>query len=100
MAYKIEFIPEALEDFDKLDASLKLQAKKKIDKLAENPHIGKPLSNQAGKDLSGFYKLYFYKKKYRIVYRIIEDKIEVVQIWGIGKRDKSEIYDTVFKRLD
>ena len=100
MAYKIEFIPEALEDFDKLDSSLKSQVKKKIDKLSENPYIGKPLSNKAGKDLSGFYKLYFYKKKYRIVYRIIEDRIEVVQIWGIGRRDKGKIYNTVFKRLD
>ncbi len=100
MAYKIEFIPEALKDFDKLDKSLKIQAKKKIDKLSENPYIGEPLSNKAGRDLTGFYKLYFYKKKHRIVYRIIEDKIEVVQIWGIGKRDKSEIYNTVFKRLD
>jgi len=100
MAYKIEFIPEALEDFDKLDKSLKIQAQKKIDKLSENPYIGEPLSNKAGIDLTGFYKLYFYKKRHRIVYRIIEDKIEVVQIWGIGKRDKSKIYDTVFKRLD
>jgi len=100
MVYRIEFIPEALEDFDKLDSSLQSQIKKKIDKLSENPYTGKPLSNQAGRDLSGFYKLYFYKKKYRIVYRIIQDKIEVVQIWGIGKRDKDKIYNTVFKRLD
>ncbi len=30
----------------------------------------------------------------------MQDKIEVVQIWGIGKRDKDKIYNTVFKRLD
>ncbi len=32
-------------------------------------------------------------QKYRIVYRIINpEKIEIVEIWGIGKGEKEEIY--------
>jgi len=39
------------------------------------------------------------KKKYRIVYRIVKDEIEIIEIWGIGKRDKLEVYKNVGKRI-
>lgn len=99
MAYKIEFIHDAENDLENLDKSLQKEAGKKIDALSENPFLGKPLGNKLGIDLSGFYKLYFHKKKYRIVYRILRDYVEVVEIFGIGKRDKEEIYKLVAKRL-
>lgn len=99
MAYKIEYIPDAEKDFEELDKSLKKEAAKKIDALSENPFLGKPLGNKLGIDLTGFYKLYFHKKKYRIVYRILKDYIEVIEIFGIGKRDKEEIYKLVAKRF-
>ena len=99
MAYKIEFTPEAEEDFDNLDKSIKKEAAKKINALAENPFLGKPLGNKFGINLTGFYKLYAAKKKYRIVYRLVGGHIEVIEIVGIGKRDKEEIYRLVAKRL-
>lgn len=99
MVYKIEFIPDAENDLENLDKSLKKEAGKKIDALSENPFLGKPLGNKLGIDLTGFYKLYFHKKKYRIVYRILRDYVEVVEIFGIGKRDKEEIYKLVARRL-
>jgi len=39
------------------------------------------------------------KKKYRIVYRLIGEHIEVIEIIGIGKRDKAEVYKIIAKRL-
>ncbi|MDA8077682.1 MAG: type II toxin-antitoxin system RelE/ParE family toxin [Nitrospiraceae bacterium] len=99
MAYKIEFIPEAGKDFEALDMSLKKDAGKKIDALSINPFLGKPLGNKLGIDLTGLYKLYFHKKRYRIVYRIMEERVEVLEIIGIGKRDKEEIYRLVAKRV-
>jgi mRNA interferase RelE/StbE len=50
-------------------------------------------------DLTGFYKLYVSKKKYRIVYRLIGKHIEVIEIVGIGKRAKEEVYKLVARRL-
>jgi mRNA interferase RelE/StbE len=99
MAYKIVFLPDAEKDFENLAGSLEKQAAKKIDSLANNPFLGKPLGNKFGIDLTGFYKLYFTKKKYRIVYRLLGEHIEVIEIVGIGKRDKEEIYKLVAKRL-
>jgi hypothetical protein len=45
-------------------------AAKQIDKLAERPVIGEPLGHRLGLDLTGYRKLYFGKKSYRIVYEI------------------------------
>lgn len=99
MIYRIEFIPDAEKDFDSLDGSIKKEIAKKIDALAENPFLGKPLGNKFGIDLTGFYKLYITKKTYRIVYRLIEGSLEVIEVVAIGKRDKEEVYRLVAKRL-
>jgi len=99
MTYKVEFHPEAKKDFEGLDGSVKKEVAKKIDTLSENAFLGKPLGNKFAIDLTGLYKLYAAKKAYRIVYRLIGEEIEVVEIVGIGKRDKEEIYHLVVKRL-
>ena len=96
---KIEFIPEAANDYESLDGSVKILAKEKIDKLEENPFLGEELGNKNNIDLTGYYKLYFNKKRHRIVYRIVKNEIEIIEIWGIGKRDKMEIYKTIGKRI-
>lgn len=98
--YKIELIPEALEDYKKLDGSIRKDVNKKIEKLSENPLVGDFLGNKNNIDLTGFYKLYACKKSIRIVYRLITpEKIEIVEIWGIGKREKMEIYKLLGDRI-
>jgi len=99
MVYKVEFLPDAEKDFDALDASIRKEVAKKIDALAENPFLGKPLGKKYGMDLTGFYKIYVSKKKYRIVYRLTGKHIEVIELVGIGKRDKEEVYKLVARRL-
>ncbi len=101
MEYKIVFIPEAAEDYKNLDGSVKKSINIKIEELQRNPFLGEKLGHKFNIDLSGFYKIYAHGKKFRIVYRIImPEKIELVEIWGIGKREKEEIYRTVAKRLN
>ena len=95
----IQFIPEAVKDYKSLDAYLKKLVNEKIDKLKDDPFLGEALGNKNNIDLTGFYKIYIAKKSYRIVYRIVKEKIEIVEIWGIGKRNKMEIYKIVGKRI-
>ena len=95
----IQFIPEAEKDYKSLDGSIKKLVNEKIDNLRDDPYIGEELGNKNNIDLTGFYKIYVAKKKYRIVYRIVKDEIEIIEIWGIGKRDKFEIYEEVGKRI-
>ena len=100
MSYRIELISEAQKDYKKLDGSIKKLVNKKIDELEEKPFIGEQLGNKNNIDLTGFYKIYVAKKSYRIVYRLISpEEIEIIEIWGIGKREKEEIYKLIGKRL-
>jgi mRNA interferase RelE/StbE len=100
MEYKIVFIPEAVNDYKELDGSIKKSITTKIEELKINPFLGEKLGHKFNIDLTGFFKIYAHGKKYRIVYRLITpEKIEVLEIWGIGKREKEEIYRTIVKRL-
>ena len=96
---KIEFIQEAAVEYKSLDGSIKILADKMLEKLEKNPFIGEKLGNKNNINLTGYYKLYFNRKKHRIVYRIVKNGIEIIEIWGIGKRDKMEIYKMVNKRI-
>jgi mRNA interferase RelE/StbE len=101
MSYKITLIPEAVIDYNKLDGSVKQSINKKIDELSENPFLGDRLGHKFNIDLTGFYKIYAHGKKFRIVYRLLGiAKIEIIEIWGIGKREKEEIYRIIGKRLE
>ncbi|HBD96352.1 MAG: addiction module toxin RelE [Spirochaetes bacterium GWF1_31_7] len=100
MEYKIVFIPEATKDYKELDGSVKKSINTKIEELKDNPFLGERLGHKFNIDLTGFYKIYAHSRKFRIVYRMITpEKIEVLGIWGIGKREKEEIYRTIGKRL-
>ncbi len=98
MAYRVEFLSEAAREFEALDGALKKVAAKQIDKLAERPELGEPLGKRMGIDLTGYRKIYFGKKGYRIVYEIQRQKL-VILIIGIGKRERAEIYREVAQRL-
>lgn len=95
----IQFIPEAVEDYKSIDNSIKILVNKKIEKLKNNAYIGEELGNKNNIDLTGYYKIYVARKKYRIVYRIVKNGIEIIEIWGIGKRDKMDVYKNVGKRI-
>lgn len=98
MVYRIEFLPEAAREFEALDGSLRKIAAKQLDKLAQRPELGEPLGERLGIDLTGYRKLYFGKKAYRIVYEIHRGRLLVLVI-GIGKRERAEIYREVARRL-
>lgn len=98
--YKVVLIPEAVGDYKNLDGSVKKSVNKKIAELEINPFLGDALGNKFNIDLSGFHKLYVHGKRFRIVYRLITpESIEIVEIWGIGKREKAEIYKKIGKRI-
>ena len=100
MGYRIELIPDAVADYDALDGSVRKDVNTKIDELGTNPFLGQRLGKKFNIDLTGFYKIYAHGKKYRIVYRLLgQDRVEIVEIWGIGKREKEEIYRLIGKRL-
>jgi mRNA interferase RelE/StbE len=81
--WKVELIPEAHTDFNKLDGSVKKQVLKQFVKLERNPKYGAPLGNKAD------FKLYADKKRIRIIYEEIDHVIKVI---AIDKREDMEVY--------
>jgi len=64
---KIELIPEAVTDFNKLDGSVRKKVLKQLVKLERDPTVGDLVGNKAGINLGGFFKLYADKKRIRII---------------------------------
>ncbi len=98
MTYNLHWKPEAEQEFDKLDKSIQKLALPQFNKLIKSPQLGLPLGNKAGMDLSGYMKMYFFRKKYRIVYNIDESK-NTVTIFAVGKRERMAVYQQMIKKL-
>jgi mRNA interferase RelE/StbE len=77
----VQFISEAVKDYKSLDGSIKKLVNEKIDNLKDDAYIGEELGNKNNIDLTGYYKIYVAKKKYRIVYRIVRNEVEIIEIW-------------------
>ncbi len=95
--YKVTLRDVAVRDFEALDPSVQKQALKQFEKLKRSPQLGKELGHKMGVDLTGYHVLRFYKGKYRIIYRILEEQKEV-EVWGIGEREAGKIYRMVGER--
>ena len=99
MVYRLTWKPEAKKEFARLDTSIKKLAFSQFKKLSKSPQLGLPLGNKAGLDLTGYNKIYFFAKKYRIVYKLDEGKKTVI-IFAIGKREDMTVYRQVIKELE
>ncbi len=98
MIYRVDFHEDIDKDFKELGHRVTELVYKKLKKLAQNPNIGDALGNKANLNLSGLKKVYVDNKKIRIVYRIVEKKIEIFVV-AVGKRDDMEVYKTAMSRL-
>lgn len=73
--WEIKYLPEAQEDLDKLDKSMRTQVLKGILKVAQNPisiykgGYGKPL----GGKLAGLFKIKFKSIGIRVVYELYDN---------------------------
>jgi mRNA interferase RelE/StbE len=96
--YSITYHEDVKSDFKELGHSKTLLVLKKLKKISQNPEIGQDLGNKANMNLSGYKKVYVDNKKIRIVYKIIDDKIEIFVI-AVGKRDDMEVYQKAHSRV-
>ncbi len=93
--YNIKYEAKVENDLKKIDQSLRIQIFKKIEKISINPEIWDNLTW----NLVWYKKVYVNSKKIRIVYKIIDDKIEILII-VIGKRENEKVYKDAFKRIN
>ena len=93
MSYKLEFLPSALKEWQKLDNSVKMQFKKKLAERLENPKVAKD-------KLRGYENIYKIKLKdagYRLAYQVKDAQI-VVLVLAISRRENDEAYELLKDR--
>jgi mRNA interferase RelE/StbE len=103
MKWDIKYLPEAEDDLNELDGSLKAQILKGIRKVSKNPvsnkegGYGKPLGNKAGTNLTGLYKIKFLGIGQRVVYALQKSETKMTVII-ISARADDKVYKEAEKR--
>lgn len=92
--YRLQFIPAARHEWDRLDGSIRQQFAKTLLKRLEHPRV--PSASLAG--MSDCYKIKLRTAGYRLVYQVQHDALILLTI-AIGKRDKSAVYEAAKVRL-
>jgi mRNA interferase RelE/StbE len=95
MSYSLEFVESALKEWRKLAPNIRAQLKDKLTERLRNPHV--PASRLHG--MKDCYKIKLRSVGYRLVYQV-NDKVVVVTVIAIGKRDRGQVYLTASKRTE
>lgn len=95
MAYSIKVHDDFVAELDKLDPAVKLQLRKKLDKVVENPHIPK---NRLSGELHNCYKIKLRKAGVRLVYQVNDNEIFILLL-TVGKREDNQVYETAVNRV-
>lgn len=105
MIWKLEFLPEALDDLETLDNSIRVPVLKGIKKVQQNPlskeegGYGTPLGNKIGNNLTGLFKIKFLKYGIRVVYKL-ERQDNLMKIIVISARAENKVYDEADSRRE
>ncbi|HVC31829.1 MAG TPA: type II toxin-antitoxin system RelE/ParE family toxin [Steroidobacteraceae bacterium] len=93
--YRLLFHPEALQEWNALDGSIKKPLKKLLAKRLDNPHVpGGALRD----DLIGCYKIKLNKQGLRLVYRVEDDAL-IVMVMAVDRREDSLVYRSALARM-
>ncbi|WP_375394771.1 type II toxin-antitoxin system RelE/ParE family toxin [uncultured Sphingomonas sp.] len=92
--YKLELLPSARKEWDKLDPSIRDQFAKKLRDRLRDPKI--PSAQLSG--MLDCYKIKLRAAGYRLVYRVDDGRVTVIVI-AVGRRDRNLVYKLAAGRL-
>lgn len=93
MSYELHFHPDALDEWGKLERTVREQLKKKLAERLREPRI--PASRISGH--RDRYKIKLRTAGYRLVYEVRDAEL-IVLVIVVGKRDRSAVYKTAAMR--
>lgn len=93
--YRLKFLPQALQEWNALDGSIKETLRKQLKKRLQQPRL--PDAELHG-DLKDCYKIKLLKQSYRLVYQV-QDAILVVLVIAVAKREDIAVYKSAINRL-
>ena len=103
MNWRIVYLEEATEDYEKLDGSQKILVRKAIKRTLQNPlphregGYGIELGRRGINDLSGFLEIKLRGSGLRIIYKLVRTDTEMLVI-VIGAREDEEVYGIARER--
>ena len=93
--YSLTFLRDAKKEWDKLGPDIRKQFGKKLVERLRDPRIRSAQLSA----LPDCYKIKLRSAGYRLVYRVIEDRI-VVQVIAVGRRDRNLVYKIAAGRME
>jgi mRNA interferase RelE/StbE len=93
--YRLQFVPSAWAEWQKLDGSVKEPLRKLLKKRLDNPHVPGAALHGA---LVGHYKIKLNKQGYRLVYDV-QDDVLIVMVMAVDKREDSVVYQAAMQRV-
>lgn len=101
--FEVHFVPGAYRDYEALDGSVVEMVDRKLEELEHRAHeMGKPLRNAGQARLAGCREIKLRDAGIRIVYRIAEDKVDILRIvyvLAIEKRADDYVFQVAARRL-
>ena len=94
MSFKLQFHVAALEEWRRLDGSVREQLKKKLSERSQNPRV----PSAALHGMPDCYKIKLRSAGLRLVYRV-DDDIVTVFVLAVWKRERSQAYVSAQQRL-
>ena len=92
--YRLQFLPQAKEEWDKLDGSVRTQFAKVLLRRLDVPRV--PAA--ALTSMPDCYKIKLRSTGFRLVYRVHDDVLVLLTI-AVGRRDKNAVYQAAAQRL-
>lgn len=93
-AYRLQFLPEALQEWRALDGSVKEVLRKLLKKRLAQPRVPGAALHGALRDC---YKIKLLKQGYRLVYQV-QDDVLVVLVLAVAKREDLAVYRAAMER--
>lgn len=93
--YRLQFLPDALDEWNALDGSVKEVLRKLLKKRLLQPHV--PGAQLHG-SLRDCYKIKLLKQGYRLIYQV-QDDVLIVLVLAVDKREDLAAYRSAIERL-
>lgn len=99
--FELDFHKDIQEDLDKLPDDVYDETYQMLKKLQKDYFkYSKPLYNKQGRNLQDCRKTYFYNAEYRIVSKLEDNTVKIVNIIAVGKRENLEVYNLANERIN
>ena len=93
MSYRLEFLPSARKEWNKLGPTIRQQFVKKLRERLEHPRV----VAAALHGMPDHYKIKLRQLGYRLVYRV-SDEIVTVTVVAVGKRERGAVFEIARRR--